>query len=189
LPLCSLSSQRMSSCFPSSQLDKQRFKNYFGIILTGTSFEAFDIHSTIVAFFLICHYVSMYDCLYSAGHHSVYRQDAWMVDWHISCYKWLVIPLGIITRSVFLFPNLFLILLDRWPRNASIASILHGFHTAPGQDCHTHSSQSSINFGTIHAFFWPELLQPHKNFLVQCLYLILHMVVIYCNLWLYTAWQ
>jgi hypothetical protein len=34
----------MSSCVPSSALDKQHFK----IDLTGTSFQAFDIHSTII---------------------------------------------------------------------------------------------------------------------------------------------
>jgi hypothetical protein len=38
----------MSSCIPSSSLDKQYFKNDFGIILTGPSFQTFDIHSTII---------------------------------------------------------------------------------------------------------------------------------------------
>jgi hypothetical protein len=38
----------MSSCIPSSVLRKQHFKNYFGIILTGTSFKVYDIHSTII---------------------------------------------------------------------------------------------------------------------------------------------
>jgi hypothetical protein len=38
----------MSSCVPSSVLDKQHFKNDYGIILTGTSFQEFDIHSTII---------------------------------------------------------------------------------------------------------------------------------------------
>jgi hypothetical protein len=38
----------MSSCVPSSAVDKQHFKNYFGIILTGTSFQAFDIHSNVI---------------------------------------------------------------------------------------------------------------------------------------------
>jgi hypothetical protein len=48
LPLYSLLSQKkMSSCIPSSSLDKQHFKNDSGIILTGTSFQALDIHSTI----------------------------------------------------------------------------------------------------------------------------------------------
>jgi hypothetical protein len=37
----------MSSCIPSATLDKQHFKNDFGIILTGTSFQALDIQSTI----------------------------------------------------------------------------------------------------------------------------------------------
>jgi hypothetical protein len=36
----------MSSCVPSSALDKQHFKNDLGILI-GTSFQAFDIHSTI----------------------------------------------------------------------------------------------------------------------------------------------
>jgi hypothetical protein len=38
----------MSSWAPSSALGKQHFENDFGIILTGTSFQAFDIHSTII---------------------------------------------------------------------------------------------------------------------------------------------
>jgi hypothetical protein len=38
----------MSSCVPSSALDKQHFKYDFGIMLTDTSFQAFDIHSTII---------------------------------------------------------------------------------------------------------------------------------------------
>jgi hypothetical protein len=38
----------MSPSVPSSASDEQHFKNYFGIILTGTSFQAFDIHSTII---------------------------------------------------------------------------------------------------------------------------------------------
>jgi hypothetical protein len=33
---------------PSSALDKQHCKNDFGIILTGTSFQAFDVHSTVI---------------------------------------------------------------------------------------------------------------------------------------------
>jgi hypothetical protein len=37
----------MPYCIPSSALDKQHFKNHFGIIQTGTSFQAFHIHSTI----------------------------------------------------------------------------------------------------------------------------------------------
>jgi hypothetical protein len=47
-PVCLLSSQRMSSSVPSSSLGKQHFKNDFGIILTGPSFQTFDIHSTII---------------------------------------------------------------------------------------------------------------------------------------------
>jgi hypothetical protein len=38
----------MSSCVPSSALDKPHFKNDFGIILTGTSFQACGFHSSIV---------------------------------------------------------------------------------------------------------------------------------------------
>jgi hypothetical protein len=38
----------MLSCVPSSALDKQHFKNDFGIILTATYFQDFDIHSTII---------------------------------------------------------------------------------------------------------------------------------------------
>jgi hypothetical protein len=33
---------------PTSELDKKHFKTDFGIILTGTSFQAFDIHSAII---------------------------------------------------------------------------------------------------------------------------------------------
>jgi hypothetical protein len=33
---------------PSILLDKQHFKNCFGVILTGTSFQAFDIHATVI---------------------------------------------------------------------------------------------------------------------------------------------
>jgi hypothetical protein len=45
-PLCSLLSQRMS-CVPFSVLGKEQFTNPFGIILNGTSFQMFDIHSTV----------------------------------------------------------------------------------------------------------------------------------------------
>jgi hypothetical protein len=37
----------MPSCIPFAALDKQCFKNDFAIILTDTSFQDFDIHSTI----------------------------------------------------------------------------------------------------------------------------------------------
>jgi hypothetical protein len=77
----------------------------------------------------------------------------WFINWHIK-RLWLIFhALGIITRLVFLSLNLFLILLERWPQNASIASILSGFDNTPGQHSHTHPSQFSINSDVIHAFF------------------------------------
>jgi hypothetical protein len=75
-PLCSLSSQRMTSCIPSSALNKQHIKNDFGIILTGTSFQAFDLHSTIIDADALSILPLGVNCFYSARHHSVYRQDA-----------------------------------------------------------------------------------------------------------------
>jgi hypothetical protein len=38
----------MSSCVSSFTLVKEHFKNDFGIILTGTSFQAFHIHIYII---------------------------------------------------------------------------------------------------------------------------------------------
>jgi hypothetical protein len=34
-------------CVPFSALDKQHFENDFAFLFTGTSFQTFDIHSTI----------------------------------------------------------------------------------------------------------------------------------------------
>jgi hypothetical protein len=38
----------MSPCVPSSALDKQHLENDFVKIMTGTSFQGFDVHSTII---------------------------------------------------------------------------------------------------------------------------------------------
>jgi hypothetical protein len=38
----------MPSCVSTSTLDKQHIKTDFGIILAGTSLQAFDIHATII---------------------------------------------------------------------------------------------------------------------------------------------
>jgi hypothetical protein len=77
----------------------------------------------------------------------------WLIDTSSGC-NWFVMPLGIITILVFLFLILFLILLERWPWNAFIASILHGFDNTSGRRSHTYPSQSSINSDVIHAFFY-----------------------------------
>jgi hypothetical protein len=101
------------------------------------------------------------------------------VNWHI---KWLLSDCHA-TRSynklAFLLLNLFLILSKRWPRNASIASILRGFDNTLGRRSHTHQSQSSINSNVIHAFFWAQTIMAlHKIFFWQSFGSILCTVVI-----------
>jgi hypothetical protein len=69
-----------------------------------------------------------------------------MLEWFVNCdCNGLVMPLKIITWSVFLLLNTFLILPERWPWSASIASTLRVFDNTPGQCSLIHSSQSSIN--------------------------------------------
>jgi hypothetical protein len=38
----------MSSCVPPFTSNKQNFQNSIGILLTGTSFQASDIHSAVI---------------------------------------------------------------------------------------------------------------------------------------------
>jgi hypothetical protein len=74
----------MSSCVPSSSLDKQHFKNDFEIqvILTGPSFQTFDIHSTVIDADARFYFVFIQPGI------MVFEDKIleWFVNWHI---RWL----------------------------------------------------------------------------------------------------
>jgi hypothetical protein len=71
-------------------LGKKNFKNDFGLILHGTSFQAFDIHSTITdidALFILPLGVSIGTVFIQSG---IIVFTNKMLEWFVNCHiKWL----------------------------------------------------------------------------------------------------